>query len=96
MDGTKCAQLMMVMGTNAGGLDHPNWKKNLSFAADLQQSIAQKYPTLMRPINLRKQRFNEHATTGSMILECGSSANTLQEAQTAARTFAKLLAEQIS
>lgn len=96
VDGTKCAQLMMVMGTNAGGLDHPNWKKNLSFAADLQQSIAEKYPTLMRPINLRKQRFNEHATTGSMILECGSSANTLQEAQTAARTFAKLLAEQIS
>ena len=68
----------------------------LNFAVNLQKSILEDYPTLMRPINLRKQRFNEHATTGSMILECGSSANTLQEAQTAARTFAKLLAEQIS
>lgn len=96
VDGTKCAQLMLVIGTNAGGLDHPDWKKNLSFASTLQQKIMEQYPTLMRPINLRKQRFNEHVTTGSMIVECGSSANTLQEAQTAARTFAKVLAEHIS
>lgn len=96
IDGQTCAQLMFVMGTNAGGLTHPNWKQNLNFAANLQKSILQEYPTLMRPINLRKQRFNEHVTTGSMILECGTSANTMEEAEIAIRAFGKKLAEMLN
>ena len=96
INGQTCAQLMFVMGTNASGRDHPNWKQNLSFAAGLQQSLLAEHPTLMRPINLRKQRFNEQATTGSMILECGTSANTIQEAELAIRAFGAVLAEQLS
>jgi stage II sporulation protein P len=93
VDGQRCAQLMMVMGTNAGGLTHPNWKSNLNFACNLQKSILETYPTLMRPVNLRAQRFNEQATTGSMILECGTSGNTMTEAEIAVKAFAKKLAE---
>lgn len=93
VDGKKCAQLMMVMGTNAGGLTHPNWKSNLNFAVNLQKRILQDYPTLMRPVNLRAQRFNEQATTGSMILECGTSGNTLREAEIAVTAFAEELAD---
>lgn len=96
IDGQTCAQLMFVMGTNAGGLNHPNWKSNLNFAVNLQKSILADYPTLMRPINVRKQRFNEQATTGSMILECGTSANTIQEAEVSIRAFGKKLAEYLS
>lgn len=96
IDGQTCAQLMFVMGTNAGGLTHPNWKSNLNFAVNLQKSILAEYPTLMRPINLRKQRFNEQATTGSMILECGTSANTIEEAEVSIRAFGKKLAEYLS
>ena len=96
IDGETCAQLMFVMGTNAGGLSHPNWKQNLNFAVNLQKSILSEYPTLMLPINLRKQRFNEQATTGSMILECGTSANTIQEAEAAIRAFGKKLAEELA
>ena len=93
VDGRRCAQLMMVMGTNAGGLTHPDWKSNLNFACNLQKRIAEQYPTLMRPVNLRAQRFNEQATTGSMILECGTSANTMEEAETAVKAFAGSLAD---
>ena len=93
VDGKKCAQLMMVMGTDAGGLTHPNWKSNLNFAVNLQKRILEQYPTLMRPVNLRAQRFNEQATTGSMILECGTSGNTMHEAELAVTAFAKQLAE---
>lgn len=96
IDGQTCAQLMFVMGTNAGGKTHPNWKSNLNFAANLQKQILADYPTLMRPINLRKQRFNEQATTGSMILECGTSGNTIEEAEVAIRAFGKKLAQQLS
>ncbi len=96
VDGQPSAQMMFVMGTNAGGLNHPNWRKNLNFAVNLQKRILADYPTLMRPVNLRKQRFNEQATPGSMILECGTSANTMQEAQTAIRAFGKKLAEALA
>lgn len=95
IDGQTCAQLMFVMGTNAGGKTHPHWKSNLNFAVNLQKRILADYPTLMRPINLRKQRFNEQATTGSMILECGTSGNTIEEAEVAIRAFGKKLAEEL-
>ncbi len=80
IDGKKTAQLMLVVGTNGGGLDHPNWRENMKFALKLQSRISDKYPRLMRGVNLRKERFNGHTTFGSIIIEVGSSGNTLSEA----------------
>ena len=80
IDGKDTAQLMLVVGTNGGGLDHENWRENMKLALKLQNHIIKKYPSLMRGVNLRKERFNGHATTGSMIIEVGSSGNTLSEA----------------
>ena len=36
---------------------------------------------MMRPVNLRKERFNMHMTKGSLIFEIGTNANTLEEAE---------------
>ena len=58
----------------------------------LQCRIANKYPGLLRPINLRTERFNMHVTTGSLLLEVGSSGNTLEEALTAVRPLSEELA----
>ena len=44
-------------------------------------------PGLARPIDLVRERYNQHYTTGSMILEVGSSGNTLPEALRAVRSF---------
>ena len=46
------------------------------------------YPTLMRPVSVTSERYNQHLTTGSMILEVGSNGNTLREALNAVRLFA--------
>lgn len=91
VNGKKCAQLMLVMSTGESGLPHPNWQENLKFGVKLQCQIANKYPGLMRPINLRKERFNMHVTNGSLLVEVGSSANTLDEALTAIRPFSEEL-----
>ncbi len=93
--GKKAAQLMFVIGTDAGGLFHPEWRKNLQLAVYLQNKIENKYPGLMRGINLRKERFNEHLTSGSMILEVGTSGNTLKEAIYGAQCAAKVIAESL-
>ena len=85
--GEPSSQLMMLIGTGENGLYHPNWRENLKLALHLQSELVGKYPTLARPIALKKERYNQHLTTGSMILEVGSSGNTLREALCAVRLF---------
>ncbi|MDR0294050.1 MAG: stage II sporulation protein P [Oscillospiraceae bacterium] len=83
----KTAQMMFVVGTNGTGLPHDGWRDNLSFAAQMQSRLLDACPTLMRPIHLRKERFNQHATPGSLILEVGTAANSLTEALRAVGLF---------
>ena len=87
--GVCASQIMMLTGSNASGLQHDNWQKNLGFVLYLQQAVNTAHPTLMRPVSLVKERYNMHLTNGSFILEVGSSGNTLQEALAAIRLFAE-------
>ena len=59
-----------------------------ALALYLQEAVGRKHPTLMRPVALVQQRYNQHLTGGSLILEVGCSGNTLQEALAAIRLFA--------
>lgn len=93
IDGRNAAQLMFVVGTNEKGLTHPEWRENLKFAVKLQDAIDKKYPNLMRHIDLRKERFNGHATRGSLIIEMGSSGNSLSEAMYAMQCASEVIAD---
>ena len=87
-DGVVASQAMLLVGSDDSGLEHPNWRSNLALALYLQEAVGRKHPTLMRPVSLVPQRYNQHLTGGSLILEVGSSGNTLQEALAAIRLFA--------
>jgi stage II sporulation protein P len=89
------AQLSLVIGTNGSGLTHDNWQENLNLAAAVQNTLLAKHPTLMRPIVVRNSRYNQHCTTGSLLVEVGAAGNSLDEALLAARLFAKGFAETI-
>lgn len=89
VDGIKTAQVMVVVGSNAGGGDHPNWEENLTLACKLQKSLDTLYPTLARPMTLRQSVYNQNLTPGSLLVEVGSHGNTLQEALAGARCFAR-------
>lgn len=91
-NGISAAQVMLVVGTNSMGLWHDNWKENLKFAAKIQNAAEIMYPNLMRPINLRTERFNEHMTKGSLILEVGSNGNTLAQAKEGGKYVARAIA----
>ncbi len=79
--GKKAAQVMLVMGSQTGGIkDHPKWKENLSLAVKLQQTMEVKYPTLARPLMLMSKKYNQSLSTGSLLLEFGTVVNTLDEA----------------
>ncbi|MCX7715518.1 MAG: stage II sporulation protein P [Clostridia bacterium] len=92
INGEKTAQVMFVVGTNGSGLAHNNWHENLKLAAKLQKKANDMYPSLMRPINLREERFNQHLTLGSLIIEVGSNGNTLDEAVLGGEYIAKVIA----
>lgn len=89
--GRQSAQVMLVMGTDEGGLSHPGWQDNLAFALKLQVQLERDYPGLARPLSLRTERFNQHATPGSMLVEVGTAGNTLEEALIAGHCFAETL-----
>lgn len=90
-NGESVAQVMIVAGTDSLGLEHPSWQKNLSFAAKIQSAANIMYPGMMRPINLRRERFNMHMTSGSLLLEIGSNGNSLSEAIAAGENIANAI-----
>ena len=89
------AQLEFVIGSNGGGLSHDKWQENVKLACAVQENLLAKYPTLMRPIVVRNSRYNQHMTTGSLLIEVGTAGNSLEEAIIAARIFAQGFAETI-
>lgn len=95
IDSTRFAQLMLVCGTDEGGSGHTEWRDNLSFALTLQATLHTSYSGLMRPINLRTASFYQDLRKGSLLLEVGTSANTLAEAKRSAVLFAAALADHI-
>jgi len=83
-EGQQVAQLMLVVGTDEGGLEHPNWQENLANALKLQSVLMGEYPNLCRKLDLRTERFNQHATPGSILVEVGTNGNTLTQAKASA------------
>lgn len=93
--GESCAKLMLVVGTDQGGLSHPNWQENLANALKLQSVLEGAYPGLCRPMDLRTERFNQHATPGSILVEVGTHGNTLPQAMASARLLGECIASMI-
>ncbi len=90
----KAAQVMLVMGSQSGGVTNfPNWEENFKLAVKLQQKIEEKYPTLARPLMLMSKNYNQSLTTGSLLLEFGTDVNTLEEVHYSAEMVGNCLAE---
>lgn len=87
--GRDIAQLMLVVGTDAGGLIHPNWRENMALAVKLHTQLEKNFPGICRPISFRSQRFNQDLSPGALIVEIGTAGNTRQEALLAAEVLAK-------
>lgn len=87
------AQLMFVIGTDGGGLEHPNWNQNLKFAIKIQEKANEMYPGLFRPIIVRNSRYNQHVTTGASIIEVGATGNTLDQCILSMQCLANIFEE---
>ena len=84
--GQPSAQLMLVVGTN-----HDAYEENLSLALKLHAQLEQRSPGIMRPLQLRAQRFNQDLSPGALLIEVGAAGNTHPEAHIAAEELAKAI-----
>lgn len=91
INGESVAKLMFVIGTNSAGLSHDEWIENLKLAIMIQNRANEMYPGLFRDLHLSNSRYNQHVSSGAMILEVGATGNTLEEAQNAMKYFAEVI-----
>lgn len=89
VENTDTARLMLVVGSNAGGRQHPNWKENLALAAKLQAQLEKRFPGICRPISFRTERFNQDLSAGALLIEIGAAGDTLEEALAAVEFLAE-------
>ena len=87
------AQIMFVIGTNEGGLYHPNWNQNLKFAVKVQQKAEEMYPGLFKTMMVTKSRYNQHTGKYANIMEVGATGNTLEQCLTSMKYLAAVLNE---
>ena len=70
-----------------------NWQNNLNFALKLQNAAGEMYPNLMRPLSFDFFAYNEYICDGSLLIEIGTDANSIDEAQRAAVNLANVIAK---
>lgn len=87
------ARLMFVIGTNGGGLYHPNWQSNLKFAIEVQKKANELYPGLFKPIIVRNSRYNQHIGKAACIIEVGATGNSLEQCLGSMKYLSKVLDE---
>jgi len=91
VEGRDSAQLMIVAGTDASGLSHPNWRENMALAAKLHVLLEKNWAGITRPICFRAERFNQDLMPGMLLVEVGTAGNTLPEALTATDCLARAI-----
>lgn len=80
-NGKKAAQIMIMSGYDSdGSLNFPNWRYNLRFALRIQQAAEDMYPGMTRPLYFGNFAYNMYINTGSLLIEVGTDANTIDEA----------------
>lgn len=97
IDGKKAAQVMIISGCEGDGVENfPDWKQNLIFALQLQNTVEESFQGLMRPVFFCNRKYNMEATPCSLLLEFGTDANTLEEAVYSASLIGESLGEMLN
>jgi stage II sporulation protein P len=95
--GRQAAQIMVLSGCDYyGERGFDNWKNNLSFALKIQNTAEQLYPGMTRPMSFDFFAYNEYICDGSLLIEIGSDANSIEEAELSGELLGNVLAKVLS
>lgn len=90
--GGNMARMMLVVGSNSR-LPHPNWQQNQAFSEQIKQALEARVAGISRGVNVQQGRYNQHISAKAILVEMGSTANTVAEACASAELLAQVLAE---
>lgn len=96
VDGKKAAQIMIISGCQEEGgpiEGFPDWKENLVFAVELQNTLEELFAGITRPLYFSPRKYNMDLTHCSLLVEIGSDANTLDEAVYSGRCLGKAVSK---
>lgn len=95
-NGEALAQMMCVVGSDWKGDECPNWENNLSLALKLRESLEKRCDNVCRPVFLKGNTYNQELAEYSLLIEIGSSGNSLEEAKRSAELLAMSLAQLVT
>ncbi len=78
-NGKKAAQIMIMSG-HGDSDDFPTWDENLIFATKLQKECEDSFPGMTRALYFGDFSYNMDFNNGSLLIEVGTDANTVDEA----------------
>lgn len=93
IDGKNAAQVMIISGCDDGTMNMPDYLKNFRFSCMLQQQMESEFPGLTRPILFDYRKYNQDLTTGSILIEVGGHANSIDQAVYSGELLGKALAD---
>lgn len=79
INGKNAAQFMIISGCDDGTMDMPNYIENFKLACLLQNCAENAYPELARAVLFDYRRYNQHLSSGALLIEVGSHGNSLGE-----------------
>lgn len=92
INGCQASQLMIISGCDNGDGRYPNYLQNLAFASLLEKQTESDYPTLTRPVSFKYKYYNQSLTPGTLLVEIGGHANSVDESIYTGWMFGKSLA----
>lgn len=97
-DGVSMAYVMLLVGkgtgaTGSGFDERPDWPRNLELAQAVTDALNAIVPGLSREVKVKSGRFNQHVSTGALLIEVGNNRNTLAEALAVCPIIAQALAQ---
>ena len=97
-DGERIAYVMMLVGkgtgaTGSGFDERPDWPANLELAQRITDGMNAQVEGVSREVKIKTGRFNQHVSTGALLIEVGNNRNTLEEALAACPVIAKAIAD---
>lgn len=97
VDGRQIAYVMMLVGkgtgaTGSGFDERPDWPQNLALAQAITDEMNVLVPGISRDVKIKTGRFNQHVSTGALLIEVGNNKNTIDEALAACPIIAQAIA----
>lgn len=90
INGRSAARIMLVCGSNQR-YNNDNWQQNKAFMEEIAAKMEELYPGLLRRVAVQAGRYNQHLSPRAILIELGSTENTIEEVEYSGRLLAEVL-----